>query len=257
MINILNNNNIYKKKNTNLFGQLLCNLHNNEELYLTSTSSPFINIINNWKWNRPTDSVRIDAILSTLIDCSYVNSPIYVAEIIDKNKNNIKNTINYVVFDGAHRLAAFKKYNKQYDILFNITRNANFDIIKQKFLIFNKSIPVPELYQCDDAYDLKNVLEFIVNELSITFKDHLSSSFRPKTGNFNKDNLIDLLYNKYKNKQIDKNLLLNEILLLNDKYKNNNHINLKNCPITCINKSKRTGCFLFLKKDFTDDLINI
>lgn len=231
-----------------IFKKLLVKLNKNEELYLVN-SKDFIKYTNNWEFNRPPDKNRVDKIKETIKNNTYVNSPIYIAEILDENK-----IIKYLCYDGNHRREAFIN-SKPINIVINLIKNADNDIIKERFLILNSGCPVPELYLNNTDLYIKNITEYLIDKICIRYKNHKSPSNKPRKPNFNRDLLNDILFTYIKsNKIYDGEELFQKIKNLNELYKNGKHININKFSDKIKLKCKNNNCYLFLKDNFTEDL---
>jgi hypothetical protein len=240
------------------YGKFLCKISENEELYLIE-SSKLVKYTNNWKYNRPPDKERVNEILKTIYNNTYINNPIHIAEIINRD-----NSIKYVCYDGNHRREAFKEYNNNNDdllcmenklLVINLLSNIDQESIKKRFKIMNSGCPVPELYIENSKQIFKDKIEKITKDVCNKYLKHKSISKSPQKPNFNRDLLINILFEKFKNiPNINENEIIKSIDNLNSKYEKGIHINLNNFSLRCIKKCKKNKCFLFLKKDFTEDL---
>lgn len=216
-----------------------------EYIALVPTSS--LDIIQNWKGNRPPDESRVANILGTLNDGSYVENMLYVAEIGD---------YGYIFcYDGNHRLEALRMFEcKDKMITVNIIVRATDDIVSKRFIILNQSNPVPEVYFPESDEKNREGIEECVFELQKRWPTHFSSSSRPRRPNTNRDILIQRIFETNNGKKYNKELLFEKLLECNENYKNGHHINLSKYSESILKKCDSTGCFLFLK-DFTEDLI--
>ena len=243
--------NDFIKEHDHILGKLVYKISDNENLYL-SDSAIIIKYIKNWKYNRPCDNLRVKKIKDSIKNGSYINEPIYIAELISKEKE-----ITYVCYDGNHRIKAFNGEKSQ-KIFVNLIKNANNNEIKKRFITLNSGCPVPELYTEQSSEDFKSNIEYITDKICDNFKKCRSSSRRPRRPNFNRDNLQDILFTFLQNRVFDKYIMYGKILKLNNMYKNKfieNRNIFTNISKKQIDKSIKTNCYLFLfKSDFTDDL---
>lgn len=220
----------------------------NEELYMTN-SKTLLKYTKNWKYNRPPDNERVDKIEETLANNTYINVPLQVAEVMTDDKN-----ISYICYDGNHRREALKR-TPECKVLVHLLRNATEEDIKNRFVIVNSGCPVPELYLGNTEESKKKIIQTIVDRLCINYKAHKSSSKKPLKPNFNRDNVVDMMFSFLEDKIIENEEdLYKKILTLNKKYSEGKHIKLKGLRKQVLDKCKKTGCYLFLKNDFTEDL---
>ena len=230
-----------------MFGDLITKLNEREELYLCPADL-LISYTSNWIYNRPPDLERVNAISKTIDNDTYINTTIYIAELINGKK------VSFVCYDGNHRREALKKYPRK-KILVNLLRNAKNEEIVERFTIMNSGCPVPELFLEKTDDELKIIIDKLINYFCTEWKKHKSNSKNPRKPNFNRDYIMDILFSFLKGKAVDYSHLLTKILELNEKYKNGIHVNLSKFKPNVLKKCRVNNCFLFLKKDFTDDLI--
>ena len=230
-----------------MFENLIIKLNEREELYLCKAKT-MINYTSNWKFNRPPDKERVREIMNTIEENTYVIAPIYIAELVNDKK------VSFVCYDGNHRREALKKYPEK-KILVHLLRSAKNDEIIKRFTIMNSGCPVPELFLEKTDEELKIMIKELIKFFCVNWKKHKSNSKNPRKPNFNRDNLMDILYSFLRGKAVDLKHLKYKILELNEKYKNNIHINLSKFKPNVIKKCNQNNCYLFLKKDFTEDLI--
>ena len=84
----------------------------------------------------------------------------------------------------------------------------------------------------------------------------MSTSKNPRKPNYNRDKLMDILYEKLKYTDISllsSNNIYNKILKLNQQYANKIHIDHSNFTKSIMKKCIKNGCYIFLK-NFTEDL---
>jgi len=235
-----------------IFGKLLYTINNKEQLFLTNSKNLTAHV-KGWKYNRPSEENRIKEINEYLNKYGKVEGIIYVAEIIEDKE------IKYVCYDGNHRREALVLNDKTYDILVQVMWDVKFEKIKEHFINLNKGNPVPELYLVKDdnleMEKLKNKIHNVVKKISQTWPKNQSTSKSPKRPNYNRDKLVEQLYNYLTNNNFEYNEeeLFTAIIDLNNNYKNGHHINHTKYPGKIIAKCRKTGCYLFLK-DFTEDL---
>lgn len=227
---------------------------NKEHLYMSDGCFLKKNV-KSWKYNRPVDNMKIAEIVKLTEENSRntIEGVIYVAHINGK----------YVCYDGNHRLEALKLLNSKKLVLVNLMIAKNDDEIKRRFIEINRANPVPELYTIDTtdvSEQLRKSIDEIVNNITSNkqFAKFRSASKHPQRPNFNKDKLTDMLYNKLKNTDIKKivpNKIFNDIINLNLEYSREIHMKHSDYSTAMTKKCRKCGCYLFLKKDFTDDLV--
>jgi hypothetical protein len=234
-----------------ILGKLIYKISEKEYLYLSETEN-ITKYIKNWIYNRPCDELRVKKIKESIQNGSYINEPLYIAELISEEKE-----ITYVCYDGNHRMKAFDGKKSQ-KIFVNLIKNVNNGDIKKRFITLNSGCPVPELYMEQTSGHLKDDIEYITDKICDNFKKCWSSSRRPRKPNFNKDNVKDILFTYLQNKVFDKYIMYGKILKLNNIYKNKfieNRDLFKHISKKQIDKAIKTDCYLFLfKNDFTEDL---
>ena len=135
--------------------------------------------------------MKINEIKKTIHNNTYINDPIYISEIISKDKS-----IKYLCYDGNHRREALKKYPEK-KILVHLLRSAHNDEIIKRFTIMNSGCPVPELFLEKTDEELKIMIKELIKFFCVNWKKHKSNSKNPRKPNFNRDNLMDILYNDW------------------------------------------------------------
>ena len=222
----------------------------------------FISNTKIWKGNRNQDSNRITEIVNSIKSQKLQPSIIYISEINGKLR----------IWEGQHRFSAVKKYIKdnspddniikcfKYFFLFLDDTNNN---IKVRFNNINKAVPVANIYTDSDLKDLEKdklilLCKYIIDKLIQDYPSFVSTSFRCRRPNFNRDILEDVLSNYIRNNKlfdINKELLWNKIIELNEKYKKGIHINLNGLSTKVLDKCREEGLYLFAcTKDFVIDL---
>lgn len=231
-------------------GTKLFKYSDNEYLYM-SDGSFLIENVTTWKYNRPSDNMKITEIVNLIEENNRntIEGIIYLAYIDGK----------YVCYDGNHRLEALKLLNTKKLVLVNIFLAKNDEQIKARFVEINKSNPVPELYTVsggEDIEKLKKIIENVVDNICKTYSKYRSPSKNPRRPNFNKDKLIEKMYEKYSGSDVSKistSQIYDKILQLNLEYSKERHMKHSKFSDSIIKKCKKGGCYLFLK-DFTEDL---
>jgi len=227
--------------------------------------------VKNWKHNRPCDLNRVDEIYKTIQINQKVDGIIYIAQQLEENE------ISYYCYDGNHRVSALKKLPNDLEIplIINILFNATNNSIIRNFSSLNKSCPVPTIFikKPNEKRDkFKLTLLEVTKYLIEKYPKNVSTSRNPQKPNFNRDQIMDKLYDHYVliNKFPNKEEIISRLEFINKKYhsytiiknpkdkknitdkqkkkKNDNKISDK-----ILKKCELTGCYLFTK-DFTMDL---
>ena len=237
-------------KQHKIIGNKLYQYSPTSSLYMTNGN--FLRkYVQNWKYNRPTDKLKVKEIIEDIEKNNSVEGIIYIAQLGS----------NYYCYDGNHRLEAIKILNLQKLVLVNLMIVKSHHEIMDRFIKINKSNPVSELYitneyDKDSHIKLKAIIEEIVTNISNTFPKHMSTSKNPRKPNYNRDKLMDILYEKLKYTDISllsSNNIYNKILKLNQQYANKIHIDHSNFTKSIMKKCIKNGCYIFLK-NFTEDL---
>lgn len=233
-----------------MFGKLLYNISDNEQLFLGTSDD--LNCVEMWKYNRPADMSRVEEIKSYITKSRVVDGIIYVAEV-----NDDFGRIKYICYDGNHRRLAIKGNN--YPVLINVMWKVTDKEVKEKFIALNMANPVPELYMIEGDEEvierMKGIVNDVVRDLVKLFPKHVSTSKSPNRPNFNRDQMVDRL-SKYmidnKMYDIERSDLIKKLLGLNVKYMGGYGIP-KKISNKILDKCEKNKCYLFLK-DFTEDL---
>ena len=232
-----------------LFQNLLYSYNDREHVYLVRGNELY-SATSIWKYNRPVNVSRVYEIEKTIETGTYVDNIIYIAELVNEDKS-----VSYVCYDGNHRREAHR--NSPDFVLVNVLFNSSDEEIKNRFYVLNQSNPVPELYlENGDNQSLRDIVEDCVERIITRFPKNVSTSRRPQRPNFNRDHLIDELYDWIKEKSVvsmtGKNLF-DRLMELNEVYASGKHLRLDKLSNGIIKRVDKTGCYLFLK-DFKEDL---
>jgi hypothetical protein len=232
---------------------------NNHYLLKIAYSELILLNIENYKYNRPADQIRIQQIsdyIKTIDTLEYIFYMVY-----DYKYNN------YYIYDGNHRFNALKLIYetieistraaksflklKNKNILINllfikdIDDAANCEIINNRFLILNKSVSVPDLY-FQSNLNKNKIIENILTYFKTKYTDCYKLSNSPSKPNFNTKNLTDLLdylYDKYDKEDIILVKLFDLNTYFKDKLKESLFIK---CTKKQYQKSLDNNLFLFL-----------
>ena len=237
------------------FGKKIASFGDNKRLYLVNSKKMY-HMTSNWKFNRPPDESKVDEIRKQIIKSKNVDGIIHIAQIFTKDKS-----FKYVCYDGNHRREALKDISNM-KVLVCLLRHASNETIKNEFIRLNKATPVPELYIPNDIDELliaktKLAIEECIKFFRSRYPKHFSSSRRPKRPNINQDTLNDILYDYIKENSlfsITKKELIRKLITINVSYIREEKIDLSKIPPKILEKCKKTGCYIFLKKDFIKDI---
>ena len=192
--------------------------------------------IKNWKRNRPADRFRVNEIYEVYKESNIKLLPgiLYVWFY-----NNV-----YYIYDGLHRYEALKKLNNDsINILLFINLSNDEKSIINDFITINKSVAIPSLYIEDTDNIKKEVCQSVAEQLCKNYQKFISTSNRPHTYNFNRDNIIDWISTFNINFKIkDLSYIIYKILQkLNEKAKQTIIENKLEIPIKC----KQYNFYLF------------
>lgn len=192
--------------------------------------------IKNWKKNRPADKFRIDEISEYYLKNNIKLLPGILYVWLNKDK--------YFIYDGIHRYEALKKLNKDdINILLYINLSNDEDSIIEDFININKSIPLPSLYTEKTEITKIQICQNVAEHLCKKYPHFVSTSRKPHTYNFNRDQIIDFIstFNiNFKIKNLD--YIIYQILIkLNDHAKNKILENKIIHPLKC----KKYNFYLF------------
>ena len=212
----------------------------NKILYSTTINELKKLKIKNWKKNRFIDDKRIEDIneyyKSNNIKC--IDGIIYLWQKKEE----------YYIYDGVHRFSSALMNNNDMNVLVYIYKTNNEYDILNDFQLINKSVPVPDIFITEsNNIKKKEFLYSIVDKLCLEYKNFVSSSRRPISPNFNKDNLIEefsdisIFSNEYENKE---DRFYSLLLEYNNIIKNN----LINNKINIIKKCEKYNFYLFYSK---------
>ena len=229
--------------------------------------------IQNWKFNRPPDSIRTNEIaLSIYNQKKAFDTMIY----IDYNTNHNE----YNVIDGIHRITALRKIYRENSkppdyltgefgsngdaewlynsyIILNIRLNHSDGELIDLFHSLNKCVPVPELYINTRDEDKTKIIESLVKNWARRYKTHFSSNQKPNRPNINRDSFIDILseiYDKY-NFNSGSQKEFNELIENANIHISNNLP--KKLTSHILHKCNLSGCYLFVEnKEYIMNVID-
>lgn len=193
-----------------------------------------------WSKNRPCDQQRVDEIKEYIKKNSYVDGILCFA--------NMKNE-GLVCYDGNHRRESLKLLNKNYKVFINVIENPNHDYLCEKFVSLNKCIPITDLYldTSDKLDNFKKNINVVTKYFCNLWKIHRNTSPRPNRPNFNRDMLQQKIYDILGDlHNIDSNVMIARVNTYNLNIKDN--LARIKCTENMLEKCRRGGCYLFLKK---------
>ena len=203
-----------------------------------------------WSRNREPDKERIREITQYFEEGGYVPQIIHVAELPDEG---------IVCYDGNHRREVFNLSKSKIMCIVDVMFSASQMDVYKSFTALNKSVQLPAIY-IDDMFDngnqVKEEILHLVKCFENKYRPFVSASSRCHAPNFNRDCLIDNIYNIYKSFNGVIGIKQLEVLLekLNIEYSKGNicrnHLHYK---ISTIEKCEKHNCWLFLEKNIPFD----
>jgi hypothetical protein len=152
-------------------------------------------ILKKWSRNRDADELRVQEIANHILSGGFVPPILHVADLDSEG---------LVCYDGNHRRSAFMKvplppdFKVVLDILCKATQRGVFECFEN----INKSVQVPAIYTDDtSSTSVKQDILSVVQQFEKQYKAFVSTSNRPNAPNFNRDILIETLYNFWKDHQ--------------------------------------------------------
>lgn len=201
-----------------------------------------------WSRNRDPDQTRIEEMYQFYLKGGYIPAVIHLAEL---------NTEGLVCYDGNHRRELYNRLINQDEalrlaVMIDVVYQSNQNTIYDAFNALNRSIQVPAIYlEEQDSKKINDELLKIVKSYETKYKKFLSTSSRCHPPHFNRDSLLDNLYEIYKafNGKIDVGELMGLLEELNKAYASGDicrpHENYRE---NVINKCKEHGLWLFLER---------
>lgn len=164
--------------------------------------------IKRWKSNRPPDMSRVNEIHNSMKESGKMDGVINLACIGEDG---------LVCIEGNHRRMALKDLDTDFVVFVDILWDATDEIAISEFNRLNKAISVPDLYiEETDAVTKANV-QTAVSDIIKRFPKHQSTSRRPNSPNYNRDNLTDQIFNLQKDLKISITDIMTRVYALNDK----------------------------------------
>jgi len=228
--------------------------------------------IQNWKYNRPADMVRVSALAEyTMYNRPQLDTMIYC------NYNSITN--KYEIYDGIHRISTLKYIADHHEkdkhdyingsiyggvidwlmerkMVFNIRVCAAEGEIMEAFMSLNKSVPIPELYMENPGEAKRICIEKVVETYQHLYKSHFSASVKVQRPNTNRELFMNFVSRVYdfilpdnENQLIEQldeinNDVRSQVLVLETQPQK-----MKKYKITesMIAKCKKTNCYMFME----------
>ena len=206
------------------------------------------NKIKNWEFNRPPDMIRIPEIKAQLEKQDFVDGFIYLF-----NKDG-----DLFCYDGIHRIEALKTIESDINhiIIIHYYPDYNEDVIKKKFKMLNKCVPVPELYtRAHKELDKKNLIENIVKFAITEYKSMFKPTNRPNLPHENRDNFTNKIQHVIETLELTFENTKKLLLEYNDVIKNRQPSFLKKLSEKQINKCKTYDCYIFTTRNWDTNLI--
>ena len=224
--------------------------------------------IKRWKHNRPPDDLKVQEIISTMKNGTYVSTPLLGYFNIKDGK--IKEVH---IYDGSHRLEALKQvYNTGMlgngSFVIQACINPTEEQIKMKFRLINKVTPVSEIYtDMNDPQEMLKYRKFIDefgDQFTKTYQKNKSTAKNPHPPNYNpyhfKDEFSQLCIEYPKVKDYTTEYIMGVFNTINTLYKDAyTNITPTDKLRKYIDKAHKSGCFLFIddKTKWKNDFIRI
>lgn len=228
--------------------KLLFKNNDGSELYGVSRKKLDLSKIKNWEFNRPPDMIRIPEIKAQLEKQNFVDGFIYLF-----NKDG-----DLFCYDGIHRIEALKTIESDINhrILIHYYPDYNEDVIKNKFKMLNKCVPVPELYtRAHKELDRKNLIENIVKFAITEYKSMFKPTNRPNLPHENRDNFTNKIQHVIETLELTYEDTKKLLLEYNDFIKKNHKTIIKKLSEKQINKCITNNCYIFTARNWDDCLI--
>lgn len=191
--------------------------------------------IKRWKHNRPPDESRVAEIREWTQTSKRVDGIIYLACV----DNEI------VCYESNHRREALKGLEGLHNIFVDMMWDATDEQVKSEFFRLNKAISVPELFVTEQQdIRLEDLLQ-IVNGFCTNYAKIQSPSKHPQRPNFNRDNLMDDVYQITRELNIGVEEVMRRLLRLNFELRARDKSKLSR---TVIDKCEKSGLWLFAWK---------
>jgi hypothetical protein len=191
--------------------------------------------IKRWKHNRPPDQDRVREIRDWIETSKRVDGILYLACIDNE----------LVCYESNHRREALKDVEELHNILVDMMWNATNDQVKAEFFRLNKAVSVPELFIDDQPEVRIGDLLAVVNGFCDNYGKLKSPNKNPHRPNFNRDTLLDDLYQIVKETKLPIDEIMTRIAQYNQELRSRDKSKLSK---TVIEKCERTGLWVFAWK---------
>lgn len=175
-------------------------------VYLISINELMNMNIDNWKFNRPVDTSRIQPIYHYIQQHKKIEGMIYLAKTQHDNQ--------YICYDGIHRIHGIKYYYKQllqnhefegmlgldcnhpcFSVFVDIIPYDEY-VIKDRFININKSLPVPTIYTDNDRQLNKiRICEYLFSYIQDKYPLFIKTTKRYNIPNINSTQFTELFSN--------------------------------------------------------------
>ena len=221
----------------------------------------------NWLCNRQPDQDKVLEIISS------IKSHKFTPQLISTFQKDDR----YVVYDGSHRVEAFKQMLASDELsktlvsylndtlLACVILSKNEKFIVERFTEINKATPLPELYKQPleiSTQEIRAVVPQFVLKFKKMYKCHKTTA-KPHLPNYNASTLTDQVYEILTSdavspgEELTPDLLMNVFAVINTSYKQKfleRPTSIRN-GLKIVNKAEECGCFIFLgewQKDFVE-----
>ena len=164
-------------------GTCVYDVRDNQTIYLCQKSDLDVKNINNWKFNRPADEVRLNCIRK-----HYDESKIDLIDHIIYAWDDGNGTLQ--IYDGWNRFLSARASMK---LLLCVWQTKDASEIQNHFKALNSAVPVPEMYQEDTDVHKKSLIDAAIKHLEFNFASLKKPTKKPRAPHYNRDNMIQML----------------------------------------------------------------
>ena len=244
-----------------------------EQTLLVNLDASNLAKYSNWTCNRPPCDQKVAEIIASI---NYeMFTPAAIHTFLDNNDQ-------FVIYDGAHRITAFKRMLEQPESTQKLKEymSGSFvttvlikpceEYVVERFRQINMSTPVPELYKQPDSHGTKLNLIKVVPAFVQQFKSEwkcFKSTQRPQRPNYNPSTLTNEVFELLTNhpvlvrhcQEITVDVLMLVVMMVNTTYKNLslNKPNQVHGGVKMVERCHRAGLFLWTRGDqWQEDVAN-